>query len=91
MSIRQAAKKVGVPFENLHGRAKGEARVTCRRDPMLVYLCTGAEQGLIQVVEHRSVRGFCTGYAELRFLIRQTAIVSSLRSLMDTSPDHSPV
>ncbi|KAG3151825.1 hypothetical protein PI126_g10828 [Phytophthora idaei] len=91
MPIRQAAKKVSIPFENLHGRAKGDARVTCRRDPMLVYLCTGAEQGLIKVVEHRSARGFCTGYAELRFLIRQAAIVSSLRSLMDTSLDRIPV
>ncbi|KAE8895106.1 hypothetical protein PF005_g1358 [Phytophthora fragariae] len=56
---------------------------------MLVYLSLGADQGLLEVIEHRAARGFCVGFAQLRFLIRQAAIVSSNRPVTPTFPDRS--
>ncbi|KAE8980243.1 hypothetical protein PR001_g24327 [Phytophthora rubi] len=89
ISIRKAAKKAGVPFENLRTRARGDVPVACRRGPMLVYLSPGADQGLFEVIEHRAARGFCVGFAELRFLIRHAAIVTSNRPVTPTFPDRS--
>ncbi|GMF50595.1 unnamed protein product [Phytophthora fragariaefolia] len=78
MSIRKAAKKVGVPTENLRSRVAGDVPVECRAGPMLTYLSEGDEE-LLEVIEHRTSRGFCVGNVELRCLIRQAAIVSSTR------------
>ncbi|KAE9309782.1 hypothetical protein PR003_g20432 [Phytophthora rubi] len=89
MSVRKAAKKIGVPTENLRVRVKGEVPVACRRGPMLTYLSPGADQGLLEVIEHRAARGFCVGISELRFLIRHAAIVSAKRPVTPTFPDRS--
>ncbi|KAE8989650.1 hypothetical protein PR001_g21717 [Phytophthora rubi] len=87
MSIRKAATILSLPYENLRVRVTGVVPVACRTGPMLTYLSDGAAEGLLEVIEHRTSRGFCVGFAELRFLIRQAAIVSARRQVPKTFPD----
>lgn len=84
MAIRKAAKKVGVPYENLRARMRGDV-------PMLVYIPAGATIGFLEIIEYCAARGFCIEMAELRFLIRQAALVSSQRPVTDTFPDRCSV
>ncbi|KAE9183117.1 hypothetical protein PF004_g24041 [Phytophthora fragariae] len=87
MLIRRAATKEGMPFEIFRSRSSGEVPVACHIEPTLIFLSPGVNRGLLQVIGHRAARALCVQFAELRFLIRKAAIVSSSRPVTPTFPD----
>jgi hypothetical protein len=86
MYIREAAERFGVTRESLRLRIRGLIPISCRRGPKLLYISDEADAGLIEAIQYRSVRGMCIGTAQLRDLIRQAALTTSLKLVPDKFP-----
>lgn len=86
-SLRKAAKMYGVNRENLRKRVNGLVPMVCRPGPQLTYLSPAAEVGLVETIEYRAAQGMCIGSGELRYFVRQAAIISATRPVPDDFPN----
>ncbi|KAE9073477.1 hypothetical protein PF010_g25056 [Phytophthora fragariae] len=87
MSIRKAAKKYGLQRESLRCRVRGYVPVNCRRGPQLVYINAGADEGLLEAVFYRAAHGLSIGTTMFRDLVRQAALATSIKEVLDDFPN----
>ncbi|GMF40868.1 unnamed protein product [Phytophthora fragariaefolia] len=75
MSIRKVARTFpGLEREALRRRIHGLVPMHAQRGRCPVFLSSGHEQGILEVVAARSHMGFCIEDPELRYIIRQCAL-----------------
>jgi len=86
MSVRTASKRYGIrSMSGLYGRRVGKIALLAQRGRPPQVLTRQAEAGVIEAIRFRALRGMCLDHAQLRHLLRQTAL-----ALHHEQPDAVP-